>query len=125
MEKTYKTISSANISKTIIVNNEEILIDFLGGSLFPYFKSGTFTTSNKNIQNILERSNSYGIDYIKDTRTVVKAKKLNLEVVKGINNKQLALEWIDINLKKKFHYLENDEIIKEFVQANGYSINWR
>lgn len=127
MEKTYKTTSVANLSKTIIINKTEVLIDFLGGALFPIFKSGKFTTSNKEIQDALENSNGYGINYIQDILDIqvsTNAKKLKLKIVKNIQTKQLALEWISNNLKKEFSYQDNDSVIKEFVQSNGYTINW-
>lgn len=127
MEKTYTTISSANITMTLKVNNTETVIKFVGGTKFPKFKSGKYTTSNKDIQNAMENTNGYNIEYKLEKQAVQKQKKQSeTKVITEVTNKQMAIEWINNKFKKKFNAEQSDSEIKDYLQSEGYiMINWK
>ena len=126
MEKIYKTLSCANLSKTLIVNKNEITIDFLGGSIFPDFKAGRFISGSKDIQKSLEQSSGYGIDYILEKRIVTKKKNISYIDIPEITSKQLCIEWISQNLNKVFSPQDSRDVIKDYLHQKGYIMsNWR
>ena len=123
MKKSYKTISIPNLSKTIKINDKEVTIEFCGGTSFPDFKAGSYTTESKIIQDSIEKSNRYGKDYIEEAKKKQPSKPKRLQLIPDIISKQMALEWISKNLNKDCSSNQNTETIKNFLNDKGYIMN--
>lgn len=126
MKKTYKTLSYANLTKSIFVAGKEVMIEFYGGRKFPVFQAGIFSTSSPELQKAIRKSSGYGIDYITEKKIVKQVKEIKQKNISEIQSKQMAIEWISQNLKKDFSPSDDIKLIKNFLYEKGYIMNnWK
>lgn len=62
--KTYRSLRFMGLqTHAKIDENRKVLVEFKGGARAPRKVNGTFTTSIKEVQDALENSNQYGVDW--------------------------------------------------------------
>lgn len=129
MTRTYKLISQPNLTTAFKVDNRVVVVTFCGGvkgkNSITY---GTYTTSDPELQHAIEHDAGYGNEFCLSgsfTDSDVDSKKESNDIteeeltrVEGVNNKQLAIIWLEENLKLSLVPTSNVAQIKQVALDN-------
>lgn len=128
MIKIYETIEAARLVTTIEVGTENKTIVFVGGAVYPMWRSGIFTTGEVSIQEAIEKSSSFGVSYrLKESVNSMKKSddKVVLKNIEEVRNKQSAIEWMRINMFQSYTIATSADLIRDMAYQEGYLfINW-
>lgn len=129
MTKTYKLISLPNLTTAFKVVDRIAVVTFGGGvrgkNSITY---GTYSTSDPELQKAIEQDAGYGNEFCLSgsfTDSDVDSKKESNDIteeeltrVEGVNNKQLAIIWLEENLKLSLVPTSNVAQIKQVALDN-------
>lgn len=125
--KIYETINCARLVTDVTVDGECRVVSFEGGAALPIWRAGSFQTSDKKLQHAIEQSPSYGKSFRLRSRVEnpLVVKEQILKNIAHVTNKQIAIEWIRINLNIIYSLATNSDIIRQTAAEKGYSfLNW-
>lgn len=128
MVKTYISKESFSLSTSVFVDGKEFVIEFENGVRYPVIRNGIFSTDRIDLQKAMENSCSYGVKYEllrthRISKEKTKKKSDDIKSVDTVKSKQMAIEWIRINLKREFTAASDPLLIKEFALSNNILFN--
>lgn len=113
MRKTYIVKNGCNLITTIFVGGVERTIEFKGGSTYPIFKAGSFSTADESLQVALESDFGFGHSFELFVQNVA------LREIEEVENKQEAIGWIDNEFGVSFPAGTSKSKIIAFAQSQG------
>lgn len=120
MIKIYETINDIRLVTSIDHKGSYTSISFNGGCTVPRRRNGVFRTDDHELQESLEKSSSYNKDYRLRMEFNAPEPQKELIVIDSVTNKQMAIEWMRINLDITIDNLTASEVIVGIATENGY-----